>query len=204
MGIQLSAVCQAHEFKDLRFRTGEKGPYREVNKSNLIRFPIPGTVDMVGHKVSLIIQSALSGVDLPVPSDARQLHMQYQQDQMTVWQAIKRLVRCIIDFSIHREDSITAQNSLMFFRSISAMGWDDSPMQMKQIENIGIASIRKLAGAGITSIEMLEETEPHKIESTLKKAPPYGRKLLEILKGFPKLRVSISLGGRLVSGRALL
>jgi ATP-dependent DNA helicase HFM1/MER3 len=159
---------------------------------------------MVGHKISLLIQSALCGIDLPVPSDAKQLHMQYQQDQMVVWQAIKRLVRCIIDFSIHREDSIVAQNSLMLFRSVSAMGWDDSPMQMKQIENIGIASIRKLSGAGITSIEILEETEPHKIESALKKAPPYGRKLLEILKGFPKLRVSITMMGRLVRGQAFV
>jgi ATP-dependent DNA helicase HFM1/MER3 len=96
-------------------------------------------------------------------------------------------------------DSMATRNSLMVLRSVSAMGWDDGPMQMRQIENIGIASVRKLAGAGITSIEILEETDPHKIELVLKKAPPYGRKLLDQLKAFPKLRVSIQMIGRLVN-----
>lgn len=72
-------------------------------------------------------------------------------------------------------------------------------MQMRQIEGIGIVSVRKLSLAGINSIDALEEAQPHKIESALKKAPPFGRKIHDTLKSFPKLRVSVSTEGRLVS-----
>jgi ATP-dependent DNA helicase HFM1/MER3 len=195
---QLSALCQAEEFKNIRFRQGEKGSYKELNKSNLIRFPIPGNLDGFSHKVSLIIQSVLGGIELSVPSESPGIHHQYRQEQGYIWQNIKRLVRCIIDFAIHRNDSVSARNGLMICRSIASSGWDDGPMQLQQLENIGIASVRKLCAAGITSLESLEETEPHKIERALKKAPPYGRKILDALKNFPKLRVSISLVGRTV------
>jgi len=149
--------------------------------------------------VSLIIQSVLGGADIPVPDSAPWLHTQIQQDQNGIFHNIKRLLRCIIDFSLTKGDSTAARNGLMAFRSISAAGWDDGPMQMKQIEGFGLASVRKLSAAGITSLEILEDTDAHKLESVLKKQPPFGRKLLDKMKSFPKLRVSIQMLGRMVS-----
>ena len=156
-------------------------------------------MDDVSHKVSLAIQSVLGGAALPSFDDSGQLQNQFLLDCSSIWSSVHRLVRCIIDFSLERQDSGATRNALMICRSIAAEAWDDGPMQMKQIEGIGIVSVRKLSGAGINSLEALETTEPHKIESTLKKAPPYGRKLLDLLKGFPKLRVSVQTIGRPVS-----
>jgi ATP-dependent DNA helicase HFM1/MER3 len=197
--LQLSALCQAVEFRNLRFKPGEKAAYRELNKSNLIRFPIPTNVEIVSHKVSLIIQSVLGGVALPTGDDSGQLQQQFFQDCASIWHSVKRLIRCIIDFGLETHDSIAVRNGLMVCRSISAEAWDDGPLQMKQIEGIGIVSVRKLSSAGIRSLEMLEATEPHKIEYVFKRASPYGRKILDLLKGFPKLRISIQMLGRLVS-----
>lgn len=67
---------------------------------------------------------------------------------------------------------------------------------MKQIEQVGVVTVRKLAAAGITSIEGLECAEPHQIEMVLSKNPPFGSKLLLRLKEFPKLRVSVKMLGK--------
>jgi ATP-dependent DNA helicase HFM1/MER3 len=66
---------------------------------------------------------------------------------------------------------------------------------MKQIEQIGVVAVRKLAAAGITDIEELETTEGPRIDMILSKNPPFGMKLLARLKEFPKLRVTMKVVG---------
>ena len=67
---------------------------------------------------------------------------------------------------------------------------------MKQIAQIGVVAIRKLALGGISSIEALESAEPHRIEMLMSKNPPFGNRLLGNLRDFPKLRVSIKMIGK--------
>lgn len=67
---------------------------------------------------------------------------------------------------------------------------------MKQIEQVGVVAVRKLAAAGITNLEDLESAEAHQIEMVLSKNPPFGSKLLSKLKDFPKLRVSVKMIGK--------
>lgn len=102
----------------------------------------------------------------------------------------------MIDCLIAREDSVSILNALELARSFGAKVWDSSPLQMKQIEQVGVVAVRKLAAAGITSIEVLEDTEPHRIEMALSKNPPFGVKLLARLKEFPKLRVAVKMVGK--------
>lgn len=104
---------------------------------------------------------------------------------------MNRLIRCVIDCLIARGDSVAAQNALELARSFGAKVWDHSPLQMKQIEQIGVVAVRKLAAAGITDIEELEATEALRIDMILSKNPPFGTKLLARLKDFPKLRVTM-------------
>lgn len=104
---------------------------------------------------------------------------------------MNRLIRCAIDCLIAREDSAAARNALELARSFGAKVWDHSPLQMKQIEQIGVVAVRKLAAAGITDIEQLEATEAPRIDMILSKNPPFGTKLLARLKEFPKLRVTM-------------
>ena len=116
-----------------------------------------------------------------------------------IFKQINRLIRCIIDCQIYSGDSVSINNALMVERSLSTRVWDDSPLQMKQIETLGVIGCRKLARAGIRSLEELEYTEPHRIEHLLGRNPPYGLKVLEKLRAFPKLRISLQLQSPSVS-----
>lgn len=121
---------------------------------------------------------------------------QFNQDKASLFLATHRLICCVIDCQIHLQDAVTVRHALELASSFGARVWDNSPYQMKQIAQIGLVAIRKLAMGGISSIEALEAAEPHRIEMLMSKNPPYGNKLLANLRDFPKLRVSIKMMGK--------
>ncbi|KAI7341537.1 P-loop containing nucleoside triphosphate hydrolase protein [Hortaea werneckii] len=186
----LSMISQAAEFREVRFRAGEKSMYKDLNKNQSIKFPIAVNLDLPAHKVSLIIQSVLGAVDLP--SEEGKHRMEYQTAKSTIFQHVHRLVRCIIDCQLHLNDAVTTRNALLLARSLAAQVWDDSPLHMKQLEGVGPVAVRKLAGAGIKSIGDIENSEAHRLEHILSRNPPYGAQLQERARDFPKLRVSPS------------
>lgn len=116
-----------------------------------------------------------------------------------IFKQVSRLIRCIIDCQICLGDSVSINHALSVERSLAARVWDDSPLQMKQIEGLGVVSVRKLASAGIRSIEELEYTDAHRIDTVIGKNPPFGLGILNKLKSFPKLRVSLHLETSTVS-----
>ena len=83
------------------------------------------------------------------------------------------------------------QNAMMLERSLGSKAWDDSPMQMIQIPEIGIVAVRKLVNAGIRSLEDLEATDARRIETSVGKNPPFGLRILDALKAYPRLRISL-------------
>jgi ATP-dependent DNA helicase HFM1/MER3 len=153
------------------------------------------------HKTSLIIQSHLGGAELAFDDKTAKHRPQYNTETSIIFKHINRLVRCIIDCELNLEDSVAIRNALMLERSLGARAWDDSPLQMKQIDQLGMVAVRKLVNGGINSIEVLENTEAHRIEMVLGKNPPFGMKLLAGLKHFPKLYVSVHLVAGSVGGR---
>jgi ATP-dependent DNA helicase HFM1/MER3 len=192
----LSTIAQAAEFKEIRFRSGEKQLYKDLNKSPMIKFPIHVNLDLPAHKVSLIIQSQLGAVELPVNEKNNNNGMQYQTDVNIIFQHVHRLIRCIIDFHLCTEDSVALRNALMLCRSLGAKCWDDSPLTLRQIDGIGPIAVRKLVNANIKSVEELANAEAQKIEMLLGRRPPFGMELLRKLKDFPTLRVDVSILGR--------
>ena len=150
-------------------------------------------IDLPAHKVSLLIQAVLGAADISWEGEYAKHRVQYNTDATMIFKQINRLIRCIIDCQIYVGDSVGINNALIVERSLAARVWDDSPLQMKQIETLGVVSCRKLAQAGIRSIEELECTDAHRIEHLLSRNPPYGLKILEKLGAFPKLRVSLQL-----------
>lgn len=197
----LSAISQAAEFRDVRFRGGEKNTYKDLNKNSSIKFPIPVNLDAPAHKVSLVIQSVLGAVDLPTENYKQR--MEYSTAKAIIFQHVHRLIRCIIDCQLYLDDAVTARTALMLARSLGAQVWDDSPLHMKQLESVGLVSVRKLAAAGIKTIEDLETAEAYRIEQILTRNPPYGAQLQEKARAFPKLRVSMKMMGEPV-GSCLL
>lgn len=200
----MSAIAQADEFHDIRFKASERSLYKEINRANGIRFPIKVDVAQQAHKISLLIQSELGAVDFPSTEQFQKHKLQFQQDKALVFNHVIRLIRCIIDCQIHKEDAVAVRNALTLARSLAARAWEDSPLQIKQLDQIGIVAVRKLASAGITSIAELEDTEAQRIDMILSKNPPFGMKLLNRLAEFPKLQVTIKMAGAVSSAPARL
>lgn len=94
------------------------------------------------------------------------------------------------------DDAVSVRHSLELARSLAAKVWDNSAFQMKQIDMIGDAGVRKLVQAGINSVETLQNTEPHRIELALGRHPPFGQKVLAKAVEFPNLRVSVKQMGK--------
>ncbi|CAI7572064.1 unnamed protein product [Penicillium glandicola] len=191
-----NVIAQAEEFREIRLKAGEKSLYREINRDPGIRFPIKVDLALPAHKISLLSQSELGAIEYPDNEQYQKHKFTFQQDKSLVFAHVNRVVRCLIDCQIARGDSIAIRNALELGRSFGAKVWDHSPLQMKQIEQVGVVAVRKLAAAGITSIEGLECGEAHQIEMALSKNPPFGSKLLARLKEFPKLRVAVKMLGK--------
>ena len=189
-------MVQAEEFSDIRLRANERKLYKEINGANGIKYSFKVDVAMHVHKRSLIIQSELGGVEYPANEQFVKHKRQFNQDKALIFDSLHRLIRCIVDCQIHLQDAVAVRNALELARSLGARVWENSPYQMKQISQIGLVAIRKLATGGISSIEALEAAEPHRIEMLLSKNPPFGNKLLASLDEFPKLRVSVKMVGK--------
>ncbi|KAI4710905.1 hypothetical protein J4E89_004495 [Alternaria sp. Ai002NY15] len=188
----LSAIAQAVEYSTIRFRQGEKAFYKLLNKSASIRWAIPVNLDLPSQKVSLIVQSVLGSADISWEGEAGKHRSQYTTETQIIFKNIGSLIRCIIDCQIALGDSISIHSALMLERSLGARVWDDSPLQMKQIGSIGNVAVRKLVNAGLKSMEDLEGCEPYRIEALVGRNPPFGLDVLEKVRSFPKLRVSLN------------
>lgn len=174
--------------------------YKDINSSNMTRFPIKVHLDLPGHKVSLIIQAILGGRDMSSDKRFNSHHIrQFTIDKSFVFQHVRRLLRCLIDCQIHFQDAVSARAAMALARSVAAEAWDDMACQLAQIEQIGPVSVRKLAGAQIRTVEELESCEPHRIEMILSRNPPFGTTILNNLRDFPRLRVSLKAAGGSVS-----
>ncbi|QSS63303.1 hypothetical protein I7I51_00360 [Histoplasma capsulatum] len=189
----LSVIAQADEFSEIRLKAGEKSLYKELNKGNGIKFPIKIDIALPAHKVSLLIQSELGGVEIPTGDQYQKHKLSFQQDKGLVFSHASRLIRCITDCQLSLQDSVSTRHALELARGIGARVWDNSALQMKQIEQIGIVAVRKFANAGISSIEALEATEASRIDMLLSKNPPFGSRILARVAEFPKPRVSVKL-----------
>jgi hypothetical protein len=170
--------------------------YKEINKTSGIKFPIKVDVALPAHKISLSIQAELGGVEFPSAEPFKKLQMQFQLDKNLIIQHINRLIRCIIDCNLEKGDSVAVRHALELARSFGAKVWDTSPLQMKQLGQVGLVAVRKLASAGINSLEMLETTEASRIDAIMSRNPPYGKNILTKLKDFPKTRVNLKMMGK--------
>lgn len=181
----LDIVSQASEFKDVKMKATDRAHFRELNKSPMIKWPIKDAVTTTAHKVSLIVQVQLGGVDLPNEKDFNR--RQYLTDQSLVFDRIQRLVRCVVDCKTFDNDAVATQNALELSRSIAAQYWEHLPTQLRQIPNIGAAAVRKLSAAGLTTIDKLLRSDSAAIERAMSRNPPFGHTVLEALKDFPRL-----------------
>lgn len=143
--------------------------------------------------MSITLQAVLGGHEKTL-QDLKGV-MPFNSEVNAMFQHAARLIRCIIDCQLQLNDSIGARNALFLSRCLAVRAWEDTSLQLKQIDGIGPVAVHKLSQAGIKTVEDLEYEQPARIQMLLSKNPPWGHNLLEKLKSFPKLRVSLSMQG---------
>lgn len=128
-------------------------------------------------------------MEFPGEANLQKYKTALNQDKSLVFQHCHRVIRCIIDCKLYVKDSISVLSSLEVARCLKARAWENSPLQLRQIEGFGPASIKKLIKAGARSLEMLEQLEPHKIEAIMSRNPPFGSRVARAVGSIPKLQV---------------
>lgn len=188
-------IAQASQFHDqCRMKNNEKTAFRELNKSALIKWPVKENINTTAHKVSIMVQAELAGVELSNEKDISINRQQYASEKRLIFEQLQRLLKCFIDCRAYDCNALSTRYALELSRSISAECWENTPMQLRQIPGIGPVAMRRFVSADITSIDMLRDTQPETIERLLSKNPPYGRRLRDNLSDFPKLTLKAELG----------
>lgn len=169
----LQELSNATELADIRLRQKEKRLYREINASPHLRYPYPSqgkkgqTIDAPNQKVSLILQYELGGLEFPSYNGASTLHQSMAQDKMLVFRHCIRLLQCIVDISVEKKDGISLKNTLSLLRSMNGNCWEDSAMVLRQLKDIGLASVCKLDQRGIHSLQQFILLSDQQMESYL-------------------------------------
>ncbi|KAI0518035.1 hypothetical protein F5B22DRAFT_635525 [Xylaria bambusicola] len=193
VGEMLTIICKDMEFKDFKFKPTERAVFRELNKSPLILHQIKETLSLTWHKIFMIVQIYLGGVDLPTDKDTNFIRQDLLRERRMVFDRLKRLVRCVIDCKAYEGDGLGTQAALELHRSIEAQAWENKPAQLSQIPGFGPVAVRKWVSFGVRTVLEVADKDIHDIERIASRNPPYGRNVQKILEKFPRLTLKADL-----------
>ncbi|KAI1263136.1 P-loop containing nucleoside triphosphate hydrolase protein [Xylariaceae sp. FL1019] len=183
----LATICQTPVFRDIKFKPVERALFRELNKSPLILHPIRETVTLPWHKVFLIIQISIGGVEIPTDKDTNYVRLDFLREKRVVFERLNRLLRCVTDCKASDGDGLGTKTALELVRSVAANAWEDKPTQLSQIPGFGPVSVRKWIGHGVHTVLSIADKSDADIERLASRNPPFGRDLLKTLENFPRL-----------------
>lgn len=176
---------------------------REFNQSPFMKFPINGNISTTSQKISLLIQSQLSGIEHPIAKEFQPLRRQFMIEKSVILDRMKRLIRCVVECKAYDCDAVSTRHALGLSRSFSAGFWENSNLQLQQISQIGPAASRRLVTNNVNNIEKLASLDTATIERYVGKNPPFGRQTKDRLLGFPSLTLQIHLTNQMVTKSGL-
>ncbi|KAG8935054.1 Sec63 [Tulasnella sp. 417] len=185
---------QAFEYSSTSHRsTSAFQVYNALKDHNDIRMTVK-KIEKPSDKIMVLIQAVLGGISL----NAKEYKTAESQPALEALGVLKHAVRIargkyltIVDTAIVRRSASQVKFGLELVRSLSAKAWDDRPIVLRQIPQIGEKSLKVLASAGIGTMAALRVQEPHRLELLLNRKPPFGRDILEEVSALPKYRVVI-------------
>ncbi|PWN88358.1 P-loop containing nucleoside triphosphate hydrolase protein [Acaromyces ingoldii] len=190
----LQVLCLAEEFCEIRIRHGEKGVWNKIRTLSQIRFP-PKKVTNATDKLSILIQAVLAGVNVLdiFKEEGEVFKAGFQSEARLVFRQAPRILKCLVDIAVHREDGKTAKDASELVRSTSGQAWDSSPATLRQLDNIGEKYMQLLSEAGIKSIGDVADSDPLRMEHLLnRRSSNFGFKLVQQARSFPDLDLMIS------------
>ncbi|KAK9453923.1 hypothetical protein V1511DRAFT_503616 [Dipodascopsis uninucleata] len=187
----LKLISRSHEFREIKFRNGEKRFYKEISNSDL-KYSLISDPKEYWDKVNLIIQFVLGHLEFPVFDGINKCTLQFQCDKSIIWQHLHRLLRCLLDCKIQVKDGISVTAVLGFSASVHAETWYDSPFMLMQLEGIGPVSMRKLIQKNIYNFKDLSRLSSWEIESYLSLSRGRGMKYITELHKIPQFAISLT------------
>ncbi|KAF9516347.1 hypothetical protein BS47DRAFT_677419 [Hydnum rufescens UP504] len=197
----LETICQSEEITDgLRLRAEEKKAYNDLRNENDIRFQTK-KVEKTCDKVFILVQAVLGGISLS-SKEWKGLGSQPHLDSTVVFRHAVRIAKAIVDAGLVRRCGSHVKYGMELVRSLTARAWEDRPVVLKQIPQIGDKSykagpslymppyrsetfLQVLAENDIATIAVLRLQKPHRIEALLNRKPPFGRDIISIVQDFP-------------------
>ncbi len=136
---------------------------------------------------------------MPTGKDFLVIRRQFNMEKGIIFERIQRLIRCIVDCKAYKCDAVATRHALDLARSLSAEFWENSNLQLRQVPQVGPAALRKLVASDINSVDKLMSQDTATIERIMGKNPPFGRKTLDLLAGFPSLRLAAEILGKAIT-----
>ncbi|KAM6500407.1 Sec63 Brl domain containing protein [Amanita muscaria] len=185
----LETVSLAEEFQELRIRTSDKTSLNKLRQHNDIRYGVK-KIEKTSDKVFIIIQAVLGGISLNSP-EYRTSDNQPHLEALAIFRHVGRIVRAIVEVAIVRQRGAQMKHALELLRCLTARAWDDRPIVLRQIEQIGEKSLKVLAENRISSFHELRKQDPMRIEQLLNRRPPFGQEIIASAKDMPQYSLAI-------------
>ncbi|RYO98313.1 hypothetical protein DL766_006632 [Monosporascus sp. MC13-8B] len=189
----LTTLSKAEEFREFRFKPAERALFRTLNQSSFILHPIRETLTQTWHKVSLMVQVYLGGVELPNDKEFGHLKRQIACEKAAIFDRLNRLVRCVVDCKAYDGDGVGTRVGLELARAIAANSWENKPTQLSQIPGFGPVAVRRWVGHGVRTVLGIADKDFLEIERIASRNPPYGKNLLKTLDSFPRLTLGVEM-----------
>ncbi|KAH9814645.1 Sec63 Brl domain-containing protein [Melampsora americana] len=185
---QLEAISNSEEFSTIRFRAGEITAYTKLNTNVELKFSLAGKISQSYQKVMLLIQAILGGIPLV---ELKTDNNNPQMESNMVWQHLPRICKCLVALTIAKRD-VGAKSGLELLRSVNAKAWEGSPWVLRQLDQIGEKSVKRMAESNICTIDQVRKTDASRIEMILDRNPPFGTKIVKQAISMPKFECTMN------------
>lgn len=193
----LNLLSKSAEFSSIRLKRTEKKLYKELNQSPILKYPFKVdnkyVISSNHEKTSLLIQYELGGLEYPSNQELHKLQQSFKQDKFYVFKHISRLIRCLVDCFLEKDDFLSLINCLRLLRCINGKCWEDSSIVLRQLEGIGIAAVRRFSNHNVKSFDDVRNLSAGNIEYYLNQRPGFGAKVLKDMDNLPKFSIEAHL-----------
>ncbi|KAM5532095.1 hypothetical protein V8D89_014259 [Ganoderma adspersum] len=186
----LETISCSEEFSDIKFRSGEKQVYNKLRTHHDLRYTLK-KIEKPADKVFILIQAILGAVNLSDPQ-YKVAETQPYTESIPIFRHISRIVRAVVEVANVRKAGTLLKNALEVMRCLTAKAWEDRSVVFRQLDDIGLKSLKVLAENNITTFAALRKKDPAFIEMLLNRKPPFGHDVLFAVNQLPQYRVSIS------------
>ncbi|TFK30070.1 P-loop containing nucleoside triphosphate hydrolase protein [Coprinopsis marcescibilis] len=185
----LELISKAEEFTDSKPRASEKSICNILRKHRDIRFEVK-KVDSAADKVFVLVQAVLGGISLNAPEYSGS-DVQLSLEAFSVFKHVDRIARAIVEVATARKYGRQVKDGLELVRCLSAKAWEDRPIVLRQIDQLGEKSIKVLAENGVTTLDQLRLQSPLRLEALLNRRPGFGYDLLASVDSIPRYELSV-------------